>query len=309
MYYTYAYLRKEDRTPYYIGKGQKRRMYAAHWRGKTNFTPKDKDRIIVLKYFEDEESAYLHERYIITILGRKDLGTGILINITDGGIGGKSNLSEETRKKLREFNQGKIITQETRQKISDANRGKKCPEHLKEHFSKLFTGKGNPHYGKKHSPETLKKISDATKNKNLKVRWYLTPEKEILKVENLIEFCKENNFHYGSLVAVYNGKKSYYKGYTRYNHEPIQKNNRTLTNIKHTEETKLKIKEKNTKYIYTLISPSGQKYVKKFVVDFCNKIGLPHKGVTNAARNGPKKYRGWTCSRVPYVRETSPTSP
>jgi len=90
-YYTYAYLR-EDGTPYYIGKGKGNRAYIKHWRSKTKggyFAPPEKDRILILKKNLTEEKAYRHETYMISILGRKDLGTGILRNMSDGGKGGK----------------------------------------------------------------------------------------------------------------------------------------------------------------------------------------------------------------------------
>jgi hypothetical protein len=90
-YYTYAYLR-EDRTPYYIGKGKGDRAYRKHWRSKSRggyFTPPEKDKILILKKNLTEEQAYKHEMYMIEILGRKDLGTGILRNMSDGGKGGK----------------------------------------------------------------------------------------------------------------------------------------------------------------------------------------------------------------------------
>jgi len=90
-YYTYAYLR-EDRTPYYIGKGKGNRAYVKHWRSKSKsgyFSPPEKDKILILKNNLTEEQAYRHEMYIISILGRKDLGTGILRNMSDGGKGGK----------------------------------------------------------------------------------------------------------------------------------------------------------------------------------------------------------------------------
>jgi len=45
-YYTYAYLR-EDKTPYYIGKGNGNRAYRRRYKGIK--PPKDKSRIIVLK--------------------------------------------------------------------------------------------------------------------------------------------------------------------------------------------------------------------------------------------------------------------
>jgi hypothetical protein len=98
-YYTYAYLR-EDGTPYYIGKGSGGRVYK---KGKGEVKPpKDKSRIIFLKQNLTEEEAFKHEIYMIAVLGRKDNGTGILRNLTDGGDGGSGRIvTEEHRKKLR----------------------------------------------------------------------------------------------------------------------------------------------------------------------------------------------------------------
>ena len=96
-FYTYAYLR-EDKTPYYIGKGSQNRIYSTNKRVKP---PKDKSRIIFLKQNLTEEEAFKHEIYMIAVFGRKDLGTGILRNLTDGGEG-ISNPSEETKKKQSE---------------------------------------------------------------------------------------------------------------------------------------------------------------------------------------------------------------
>ena len=84
-FYTYAYLR-EDGTPYYIGKGLGSRLYAKCGRRGCN-PPADKSRIIILKQNLTEEEAFRHEVYMIAIFGRKDLGTGILYNFTDGGEG------------------------------------------------------------------------------------------------------------------------------------------------------------------------------------------------------------------------------
>jgi hypothetical protein len=104
IYYTYAYLR-EDRTPYYIGKGHGNRCYESS--GRHVPTPKDPSRITLLKQGLSEEEAFRHECYIIFILGRKDLGTGILRNLTNGGEGASGAVrSEETRKILAERKQG-----------------------------------------------------------------------------------------------------------------------------------------------------------------------------------------------------------
>jgi len=104
-FYTYAYLRK-DRTPYYIGKGTKYRIYEK--RGRPCSKPKDKSRIIFLKQNLTEEESFKHEIYMIAVFGRKDLGTGILHNKTDGGDGASGRvLSEETKKKISASNKGK----------------------------------------------------------------------------------------------------------------------------------------------------------------------------------------------------------
>ena len=99
-FYTYAYLR-EDRTPYYIGKGQGNRVYKKHQKGIS--VPKDKSRIIFLKQNLTEAEAFRHEIYMIAVFGRKDLGTGILHNRTAGGDGSSGMVhSEETKDKIRE---------------------------------------------------------------------------------------------------------------------------------------------------------------------------------------------------------------
>ena len=77
-YYTYAYLR-EDKTPYYIGKGK---GYRINSKQRNIKPPKDKSRIIFLKQNLTEEEACKHESDMIDVLGSKDLGTGILHNRT-----------------------------------------------------------------------------------------------------------------------------------------------------------------------------------------------------------------------------------
>jgi len=110
-FYTYAYLR-EDKTPYYIGKGTGRRMYGNH-----KHTPvPPKDRILLLKENLSNEEAIRHEMYLISVLGRKSEG-GILINLTSGGEGFCAPHTEETKKKMREVKRPPV-TEETKKKIS-----------------------------------------------------------------------------------------------------------------------------------------------------------------------------------------------
>lgn len=144
-FYVYQYLR-EDLTPYYIGKGKDNRAWAPHT---TIKLPKDRTRIALVKENLTEIEAHSLEIELIKQYGRKDLGTGILHNKTDGGDGSSgSKVSAETRAKMSEARKGKKLSTETRAKMSAVRKGR-----------------SNGREGTKHSVETIEKMS-ATHNKN-----------------------------------------------------------------------------------------------------------------------------------------------
>jgi hypothetical protein len=86
------YLR-EDSTPYYVGKGKNKRYKEKH----TVSIP-SLDRIVIVKDSLTDEEAIALEIELIKFYGRKDIKTGILRNLTDGGEG--SNPGPETRKRM-----------------------------------------------------------------------------------------------------------------------------------------------------------------------------------------------------------------
>ena len=190
-FYTYAYLRK-DGTPYYVGKGQGNRAFQRAGR-KGASTPKDESRIIFLKTGLTEEEAFKHEKYLIAVLGRKDLGTGVLRNLTDGGEGlsnpspetrrKKSEIarkrvqSKETREKVSRAHTGRVHTKESRQNMSNAQKGLKRSESHRASISRALKGRQRSEehcrnislakLGTKYSDESRKKISESLQGREL----------------------------------------------------------------------------------------------------------------------------------------------
>lgn len=134
IYYVYAYLRKSDNSPYYIGKGKGRRMFEKH----SVSVPVDRSKIVILESNLTDIGACAIERRMIRWYGRKDNGTGILRNKTDGG---------------------------------DGTEGYIMPEHIKKEKSLKMRGENNPMFGKspnwgrKQTKEHNAKISAALKGK------------------------------------------------------------------------------------------------------------------------------------------------
>ena len=180
IYYTYAYLR-EDGTPYYIGRGKEGRAYATH---KIPRPPKEK--ILFLKQELTYSESIDHEKYMIFVLGRKDLGTGILRNLTDGGEG-VENLAPQTRQLISEKRKGQVNrsgphTLESREKMSRSHTGKVLSEEHKQNIAKAMKGRHfsdatkqklrekraaqvPPTLGKRHSEETKLRMAEAARQR------------------------------------------------------------------------------------------------------------------------------------------------
>ena len=148
IYYVYAYLRK-DGTPYYIGKGSGDRAWAKH---RYIGVPENKSQIVILENNLTEIGALALERRMISWYGRKDIGTGILRNMTEGGDGVLGHKhSEETKRKIAESrrgnptNLGRKMCDEHKEKIRKANTGKVMPVEVGQKISAVKKGKpGKP---------------------------------------------------------------------------------------------------------------------------------------------------------------------
>ena len=151
-YYTYAYL-SENGIPYYIGKGKGNRLY--DHRGKNCNPPKDRSKIIKLKQNLTEEEAFKHEIYMIAVFGKKCDGTGILMNIADGGNAPPKMYGDNSPTKK----------PEVRAKIGSSNKkslkGRKISEDVKRKLSNTWKEKlkNNPRRLSYYS-ENLKKMAE-----------------------------------------------------------------------------------------------------------------------------------------------------
>jgi len=150
IFYTYTWLRP-DGTPYYVGKGsEKDRAYTKHRTGLRLNPPSNKDHIIV-QLWPDEATAFAYERYQIDFWGRKDLGTGCLRNLTDGGEGSVGAVrSEETRQKMGAAKRGKKQSVEHRRHNGEARMGRKDSQESRHRKSQAHKGKSRAPFSERH---------------------------------------------------------------------------------------------------------------------------------------------------------------
>ena len=140
IYYCYVY-KREDGTPYYIGKGKDNRVYFEHKRIRP---PKDRNNIFFACEGISEIEAFEMEIALISLLGRKDLGTGILRNKTDGGDGSSGLVrSEETRQKISVSLTGKPKSEETRRRMSETRKNQPPSEETRKKLRETKKGNNN----------------------------------------------------------------------------------------------------------------------------------------------------------------------
>ena len=164
--YVYAYLRKKDNSPYYIGKG----IHDRAWQRSSHTLkiPDNAERIIIIEENLTDLGALAIERRMIRWYGRKDTGTGILRNLTDGGDGTRGRVvSEKTKLLLSKAQTGKIKLNcrkpkslETKANMKKAweLRDRTVKESTRRLLSIAGTGRIGPNLGKKMSEQTKAKL-------------------------------------------------------------------------------------------------------------------------------------------------------
>lgn len=203
MAIVYKHVTKDTGVTFYIGIGKSdQRAYSTAQRTKIwkSIVKKHSYTVEILDTNLTWEEACKKEKELITLYGKKSLGTGTLVNITDGGDGrlgaypsedtkkkmsdshkGINNWSkgyvrkEESKIKLRNYyekygspNKGRVKTEEHKKKISDSLKGRPGTWNGRKHSEDSKTkmkeshgsGDKNARYGTKHGKETLERMKE-----------------------------------------------------------------------------------------------------------------------------------------------------
>jgi hypothetical protein len=200
QFYVYIYKDPKTNTPVYVGKGQGKRAWD-HFKSHRHLgcflrkRQKEGEYILPRVFpMQDERSALDMEKYLVVHYGRKDLGTGSLFNLTNGGEGATGPKSDITRAKLSAAHKGKSkpkISMEHRKRISEFNKGRVVSDETRAKISAAH--KGKTRIGHAISDETKAKISAANKGNKLGPQSAETIAKRVAAFNTTITKRKEAN--------------------------------------------------------------------------------------------------------------------
>lgn len=258
MAYLYRHIRLDTNTPFYVGIGSDDKYNRANQsRGRTKWWKNVcKKSAIDIQIMLDDlswDEACEKEIEFIALYGRKDLGKGSLVNMTDGGEGCLGRImTAECIAKIANANRGKKLSKERIEQMSKMRLGVKLSETQKANISKALKGKKKTkehiensararkglvcwnaieqakkaNTGKKHSQETIaKRISSRTKTnhtlesiqKMREIAVELGRTKSIICINNGIVYDSiskaERELCVNNIQKVLNGHIKHTKGY------------------------------------------------------------------------------------------------
>lgn len=160
MAIVYKHVRKDSNEVFYIGIGSDpKRAYSKanrsnYWH---NIVKKVGYEVEIIQEGLTWEKACQEEIKLIAEYGRVDLGTGLLVNQTNGGEG-LNNPSAEIRCRMSEAKTGKQFSEQHKHNLSEAHKG----------ISRSLEARqkqGQSNRGSRRSEETKKKMSKAQKGR------------------------------------------------------------------------------------------------------------------------------------------------
>ena len=214
-YYVYELINSLDNKPFYVGKGNRRRMRVHECRAKKNKmiigeNKKLRNKIISILsnggkiiynqifFTDDNDYAFIKETERIKEIGIENLCNVYISPPTKEEIYklrsfymmGKK-LSEATKQKIKQSLKGHVISEETKQKISNTKKGKKtgaCSQLRKEKISMA------------HKPIGGWKS-------------LISPSGEIISVYSISDVCRKYGLNPPSITELYQGKHSHHHGW------------------------------------------------------------------------------------------------
>ena len=211
MAYVYRHIRLDKDEPFYIGIGSDSNYYRANKKSQRNIYWK---RIIAKTDYSVDiliddltwDEACNKEKEFIALYGRKDLNTGCLVNMTEGGDGGVGKIvSDETKQKLsiaiKEWNKTRVISDYQRQKASNQfKKLNKDPKFQEKRIESLRSSTKLKEYndsrigipsGYKHTEEMKKKLSELKMGKKLQFEQYSKKCKPLVQLTLDGQFVKQ----------------------------------------------------------------------------------------------------------------------
>ena len=149
----YFHTTQNTNKVFYVGIGKKHRPYAIKHRNRLwqNVVNKNGYFVTIVESNLTRQEAIVREKYYIKLVGRHDLGTGMLVNMTDGGDG----------------SEGFTHSVDSKIKMSHAGKNRKFSEtHIRNLCVARQKRKMKPHTeeSKKKTSDTLKRIGHRPKN-------------------------------------------------------------------------------------------------------------------------------------------------
>jgi hypothetical protein len=176
--YVYTHTRLDTNEIFYIGIGTQDNYRRASrcanrsifWKNIVNKTGWKVDIVFDNLSWED---ACIKEKELIAFYGRKDIGTGILVNHTNGGDGSNGRVfSQETRNKMAKTRKGAKWTEEQKEKARLSMLGKNKKKVINSVTGEIYDSVENAAKAIGYSRENLiNKLRGKLKN-NTNLKYY-----------------------------------------------------------------------------------------------------------------------------------------
>lgn len=213
MFYVYALYEIDSLNPFYIGKGKGDRL-RSHFEAKqlakqTPFYKKLRsmllaNRIPIMKIlFKNltEQEAFDYEIILIALYGRRDLGTGCLFNMTNGGEGLSGHVhSTDSRAKMSASHKGVSLSPEHARNIGLGHKG------TSRSFDSIYRS-AIKRIGSKHSIGAKAKMKRSALRRAHPIESYNLLTGEIVKQYESIVAAHQDGFDRKTISGTLEGKR------------------------------------------------------------------------------------------------------